>query len=155
MRGVITHHQKVKSSIEVLRIPRFNHLHPNLEFSNGFSSIRDILMSFNTPDRHFVYDVDKGPGWSTTIIYNIAQDSQLDEFLLQLVPLLKTNLSPDSFSKAYQYEKPLLDLLTSSRRVSSYERTHVDNLFSQFRYKNITHTIIMHHRILFFQRKRK
>ena len=56
----------------------------------------------------------------------------MDDFLLQLVPLLKKNLSPESFSKAFQYDKPLLDVLTTSRRVSSYERTHVDNLFSQF-----------------------
>ena len=132
MKGIITHHQQVKSSLEVLRIPRFNHLHPNLEFCGEFNTIRDIILSFNTPERQFVYDVDKGNGWSTTIIYRIDADSHMDDFLLQLIPLLKKHLSSASFEKAYQYKKPLMDLLTSSRRVSSYERQHVDEIFSQF-----------------------
>ena len=68
MRGVITHHQTLKSALEVLHIPRFNHIHPNTEFTGTFTTIHDVILSFNTAERQFVYDVDKGPGWSTWMI---------------------------------------------------------------------------------------
>ena len=52
MRGVIAHHKVAQNSLEVLRVPKFNHLHPKTEFiTNEFSSIRDLLLSFNTPER--------------------------------------------------------------------------------------------------------
>lgn len=98
----------------------------------NFKDVRDIIMSFNTPDRKFVYDVDKGPGWSISIIYNIDADQHMDEFLWTLIPTLEQHLSPTSFSQVFQYDKPILDLLTSTRRVSSYERDHVTNVFASF-----------------------
>jgi len=132
MRGVIAHHKVAQNSLEVLRVPKFNHLHPKTEFiTNEFSTIRDLLLSFNTPERQFVHDVDKGPGWSTSIIYNIDADDHMDTFLQELVPLLKQHLSADSFSQVFQYDQPILDLLTTSRRVSSFEKKHVDKLFAQ------------------------
>ena len=51
MRGVIAHHKKIKGSLEIIRIPRFNQTHPNMELTGDFSSIRDIILSFNTAER--------------------------------------------------------------------------------------------------------
>ena len=143
MRGVIAHHKVAQNSLEVLRVPKFNPLHPKTEFTtNEFSSIRDLLLSFNTPERQFVHDVDKGPGWSTSIIYNIDADDHMDTFLQELVPLLKQHLSSDSFSQVFQYDQPILDLLTTSRRVSSFEKKHVDKLFAQYNKKSSDNQLV-------------
>ena len=133
MREVIKYHSNFKTKLEIIKIPRFNHMHSEVEIiTPGFSTVRDIIMSYNAPDRNFVYDVDKGPGWSTSIIYNIEAESHLDDFLTNFTHLLQQHLSTDSYKKVFQYDKPLLDLLTATRRVSSYERNHVQEVFKQF-----------------------
>ena len=149
MRGVITYHREFKKKIETLRIPKFNHLHSKVDIiTSGFETIRDIIMSFNTPERNFVYDVDTGNGWSTAIIYNIDAEQHMDEFLRTLVPTLQQHLTAESFSQVYQYDKPLLDLLTSTRRVSAYERDHVKNVFSQYKISTPAKTPLQHTKVV-------
>ena len=100
MRKVLKFHQDIKMKLEVIRIPQFNYLLPNIQFkTDKFKSVRDIIMSYNNQHRDFVYDVDKGRGYSTAILYNIDAEEYLEDFIQGFKELLLTHIEKESFKK--------------------------------------------------------
>ena len=63
MRKVLVRHSTVNERIESINIPLLNHVHPTITFKNNkFTSVRDLLMSFNDDRPNFLCDIDKGRG---------------------------------------------------------------------------------------------
>ena len=137
MRKVLIHHSTVNEIIESVNIPLFNHVHPAVTFKNNkFINVRELLMSFNDDHPNFLYDIDKGRGFSTTIMYNIDVEKYLEPFIQGFKKNLKDNIHEDALSRMFLYKKHMMDILTGTRRQSVYERDHVRNIFSKYGMNN-------------------
>ena len=137
MRKVLVHHSTVNERIESINIPLLNHIHPATEFKNNkFKNVRELLLSFNDDHPNFLYDIDKGRGFSTTIMYNIDAEKFLEPFVQGFKKFLEDNIQAESLSRMFLYKKPMMNILTGTRRQSVYERDHVKNIFSKYGMNN-------------------
>ena len=133
MRKILHFHTTVNQRLEVIRIPKFNYDHSGVKFkSDKFKNVRELIMSFNNQNRHFVYDVSKGNGFSTNIIYNIDSETHLEDFIQGFKQLLMDHIEDESFKKMYFVTKPLMNVLNTVRRKSVYERDHVQQMFQKY-----------------------
>ena len=133
MRKVLQFHRTVKQRLEIIRVPQFNYDHPDVKFkSDKYKSVRELIMSYNNNNRNFLYDVDKGRGFSKNIIYNIDAETHLEDFVQGFKQMLMDNVEKESFKKIFLLRKPLMNILNATRRQSVYEKDYVQSKFHKY-----------------------
>ena len=102
LKTVVKTHDKFIYNVEELNIPPLRFCASFLSFSGELKSIRDIILSYNTPECQFIHDVDVDRKGGTSIIYNLAHEDKCRDFLENLQELLQTNLTEKSLGECLQ-----------------------------------------------------
>ena len=102
LKTVIKANKKFALNIEELTIPTLRFCTSFLKFRGDIKTLREVILSYNTPECSFIHDVDVDRKGGTIVMYHIPLEDKCKHFLEQLPTLLHDNLTTESLEACLQ-----------------------------------------------------